>query len=87
MQSLAASKRALVAGVLLLCCALALLTVVANRPAKRVMLGQVPKAWDAHWDWFTKMAPGQHMLSEGASESYYAQGMYPFDQGHPNLGN
>lgn len=45
------------------------------------------QSWDAHWNWFTHTQASSHMFADGANEMFPAQGTYPFDQGHPNLGN
>jgi hypothetical protein len=45
------------------------------------------QAWDSHWNWFTQTQASSHMFADGANEMFPAQGTYPFDQGHPSLGN
>ena len=40
------------------------------------------QAWDQHWDWFQQLPAGAHMFSSNATESYRAEGSFPFDKGH-----
>jgi hypothetical protein len=40
------------------------------------------QAWDQHWDWFQQLPASAHMFSSNATESYRAEGSFPWDKGH-----
>lgn len=40
------------------------------------------QAWDQHWDWFQQLPASSHMFSSNATESYRAEGSFPWDKGH-----
>ena len=40
------------------------------------------QAWDQHWDWFQQLPASAHMFSDNATESYRAEGNFPWDKGH-----
>mmetsp|Transcript_84848 Transcript_84848/g.226394 ORF Transcript_84848/g.226394 Transcript_84848/m.226394 type:complete len:100 (+) Transcript_84848:28-327(+) len=89
-----AARKLLVGGLVLLCCALVVLTAVATS-SKRVMrtaLKQKGDPWESQWGWYSK-APknsevglvASHMKQFNSRELYQPLGTFNFDQGVPRL--